>query len=137
VYPVHIERASGFDIPIETEGTLTGHIDFLQIRNGSIHIVDYKPNGKSERPISQLIVYALALSRPRGLSCTISSVPGSMSTTTLSSTRSTSCTNARVRERSAKINSELAGPVLDGTHDCNGGVRTKCLAILTEPPLKG
>lgn len=63
----YFKKASGFDIPIETEGTLTGHIDFLQIRNGSIHIVDYKPNAKSERPIPQLMVYALALSRRTGL----------------------------------------------------------------------
>jgi ATP-dependent exoDNAse (exonuclease V) beta subunit len=63
----YFKRASGFDIPIEAEGTLTGHIDFLQIRNGSIHIVDYKPNAKSEKPIPQLMVYALALSRRTGL----------------------------------------------------------------------
>ena len=63
----YFKKSSGFDIPIETEGTLTGHIDFLQIRNGSIHIVDYKPNAKSERPIPQLMVYALALSRRTGL----------------------------------------------------------------------
>jgi ATP-dependent exoDNAse (exonuclease V) beta subunit len=58
---------SGFDIPITSEGTLTGHIDFVQIRNGAIHIVDYKPGANSERPIPQLMVYALALSRRTGL----------------------------------------------------------------------
>ena len=63
----YFKKTSGFDIPLETEGTLTGHIDFLQIRNGSIHIVDYKPNARSERPIPQLMVYALALSRRTGL----------------------------------------------------------------------
>jgi ATP-dependent exoDNAse (exonuclease V) beta subunit len=63
----HFKSASVFDIPIETEGTLTGHIDFLQIRNGAIHIVDYKPGAKSEKPIQQLMTYALALSRRTGL----------------------------------------------------------------------
>jgi hypothetical protein len=63
----YFKKTSGFEIPLETQGTLTGHIDFLQIRNGSIHIVDYKPNAKSERPIPQLMVYALALSRRTGL----------------------------------------------------------------------
>jgi hypothetical protein len=31
--------------------------------HGAIHILDYKPHAKSERPIAQLMVYALALSR--------------------------------------------------------------------------
>jgi hypothetical protein len=35
----------------------------LQIRNGAVHILDYKPGAKSERPVAQLMVYALALSR--------------------------------------------------------------------------
>ncbi|MEK6887713.1 MAG: hypothetical protein AABX14_02080 [Candidatus Aenigmatarchaeota archaeon] len=46
---------------------ITGHIDFLQIRNGSVHILDYKPNAKKEMPIGQLTTYALALSRLTGL----------------------------------------------------------------------
>jgi transposase-like protein len=46
---------------------ITGHIDFVQIRNGSIHILDYKPNAEKERPIEQLTLYALALSRLTGL----------------------------------------------------------------------
>ena len=57
----------GFDIPIHTDTTLTGHIDVLQIRNGAVHILDYKPNAVKEKPISQLMVYALALSRRTGL----------------------------------------------------------------------
>ncbi len=57
----------GFDIPIHTDTILTGHIDVLQIRNGSIHILDYKPNARREKPITQLMVYALALSRRTGL----------------------------------------------------------------------
>ncbi|MFH1129109.1 MAG: PD-(D/E)XK nuclease family protein, partial [Patescibacteria group bacterium] len=46
---------------------ITGHIDFLQIRNGMVHILDYKPNAIKERPIEQLTLYALALSRLTGL----------------------------------------------------------------------
>jgi len=46
---------------------ITGHIDFLQIRNGAIHILDYKSGAAKERPIEQLTLYALALSRLSGL----------------------------------------------------------------------
>jgi hypothetical protein len=46
---------------------ITGHIDFVQIRNGQVHILDYKPNAAKERPIEQLTIYALALSRLTGL----------------------------------------------------------------------
>ena len=61
------KRTAGFQIPLETETTLTGHIDFLQIRNGAIYILDYKPGARLERPIPQLMTYALALSRRTGL----------------------------------------------------------------------
>ncbi len=40
---------------------ITGHIDLLQIRNGLIHILDYKPDAHKIQPISQLVTYALAL----------------------------------------------------------------------------
>ncbi|MCR4328200.1 MAG: PD-(D/E)XK nuclease family protein [Patescibacteria group bacterium] len=46
---------------------LTGHIDLVQVRNGCVHILDYKPNAAKERPIEQLTWYALALSRLTGL----------------------------------------------------------------------
>lgn len=46
---------------------ITGHIDILQIRNGQIHILDYKPNAEKEKPIEQLTLYAMALSRLTGL----------------------------------------------------------------------
>jgi len=42
---------------------ITGHIDFLQARNGAIHILDYKPDARTNRPVAQLAVYALALTR--------------------------------------------------------------------------
>lgn len=60
-------RASGLTVPIETTEPLTGHIDVLQIRNGKIYILDYKPRADKERPIAQLMVYALALSRRTGI----------------------------------------------------------------------
>lgn len=46
---------------------LTGHIDLVQVRNGMIHLLDYKPNAAKEKPIEQLTWYALALSRLTGL----------------------------------------------------------------------
>jgi len=42
---------------------LTGHIDFLQVRNGCVHVLDYKPDARTNRPIAQLAIYALALTR--------------------------------------------------------------------------
>jgi ATP-dependent exoDNAse (exonuclease V) beta subunit len=46
-----------------TERVMTGHIDFLQVRNGAVHILDYKPDARSKKPIAQLAIYALALAR--------------------------------------------------------------------------
>jgi len=46
---------------------MTGHIDLIQVRNGMIHLLDYKPNAAKEKPIEQLTWYALALSRLTGL----------------------------------------------------------------------
>lgn len=66
----HMQESLNFIIPVELspEGeTITGHIDILQVRNGLIHIMDYKPNAKKEKPIQQLMIYALALSRLTGL----------------------------------------------------------------------
>lgn len=56
-----------FEIPFEMEKTITGHIDFIQVRNKSIHILDYKPEAHKARPVAQLTFYALALSRLTGL----------------------------------------------------------------------
>ncbi len=46
---------------------MTGHIDLLQVRNGLVHILDFKPHAAKEKPIEQLTWYALALSRLTGL----------------------------------------------------------------------
>ena len=45
------------------ERAITGHIDFLQVRNGTVHILDYKPDARTNKPIAQLTIYALALTR--------------------------------------------------------------------------
>jgi transposase-like protein len=45
------------------ERAITGHIDFLQVRNGCVHVLDYKPDAKTNKPIAQLAIYALALTR--------------------------------------------------------------------------
>ena len=42
---------------------ITGHIDFLQVRNGAIHLLDYKPDARTNKPIAQLTIYAIALTR--------------------------------------------------------------------------
>lgn len=77
---LHMQTQLGFEIyrkeekgirKIETSAELpalvTGHIDFVQVRNGQIHILDYKPNAAKEKPIEQLTLYAMALSRLTGL----------------------------------------------------------------------
>ena len=53
--------------PVEMPRLLTGHIDFVQIRNGQVHLLDYKPNAAKEKPVEQLTWYALAMSRLTGL----------------------------------------------------------------------
>lgn len=63
----HMKSVLGFTIPLTLEKTLTGHIDIVQVRNGAVHILDYKPAAKKEQPINQLTFYALALSRLTGL----------------------------------------------------------------------
>lgn len=60
---VHYYRMRGFDLDFEAD-VITGHIDFLQIRNGHIHILDYKPDARRETHAHvQLTIYALALAR--------------------------------------------------------------------------
>lgn len=64
----HFKERLGFRIPFELDAPLTGHIDFVQVRNGNIHILDYKPDAAKERHAhEQLTFYALALSRRTGL----------------------------------------------------------------------
>lgn len=63
----HMKTVLGFTIPLTLEKTLTGHIDVVQVRNGAVHILDYKPAARKEQPVNQLTFYALALSRLTGL----------------------------------------------------------------------
>jgi ATP-dependent exoDNAse (exonuclease V) beta subunit len=49
--------------PLSHERGITGHIDFLQVRNGAVHILDYKPDARTNKPIAQPAIYALALTR--------------------------------------------------------------------------
>lgn len=65
----HFTKTLGFAVPLTLEAgaTITGHIDILQVRGGMIHILDYKPDAKHDKPVEQLMVYALALSRRTGL----------------------------------------------------------------------
>lgn len=61
-----LERQHGVELAPLTDGserTITGHIDFLQVRNGAVHILDYKPDARTNKPIAQLAIYALALTR--------------------------------------------------------------------------
>ncbi len=59
-----LEREHGVALlPEGATGSLTGHIDFLQVRNRAVHILDYKPDARTNRPIAQLTVYALALTK--------------------------------------------------------------------------
>jgi len=65
---LHLQTQLGFELGTDALPRLiTGHIDILQIRNGQVHILDYKPNAAKEKPIEQLTLYALALSRLTGL----------------------------------------------------------------------
>jgi hypothetical protein len=63
----HMESQLGFEIPVKIDQVLTGHIDFVQLRNGAVHILDYKPKAAKQKPIEQLTLYALAMSRLTGL----------------------------------------------------------------------
>lgn len=60
-----IERQYSVELAPKTGAprVITGHIDFLQVRNGAVHILDYKPDAPTNKPIAQLSIYALALTR--------------------------------------------------------------------------
>ncbi len=62
---IHYKNTLNFNIPInlKRDQVITGHIDFIQLRNGMVHIMDYKPSARKYKPIEQLTIYALALSR--------------------------------------------------------------------------
>jgi transposase-like protein len=63
--PVSSEASA--DVAESSPGIITGHIDLIQVRNGAIHILDFKPRAKKQKPIDQLTLYALAMSRLTGI----------------------------------------------------------------------
>jgi hypothetical protein len=65
----HFKAMLGFEVPLELgeDDVITGHIDILQLRNGVVHIMDFKPSARKVKPVEQLMIYALALSRLTGL----------------------------------------------------------------------
>lgn len=56
-------RQRGFEMPFpeEQKTPITGHIDVVQVRNGQVHILDYKPEAQKINAVNQLTTYALAL----------------------------------------------------------------------------
>jgi ATP-dependent exoDNAse (exonuclease V) beta subunit len=64
-----IEREYAIELAPKTtvSRVITGHMDFLQVRNGAVHILDYKPDARTNKPIAQLTIYALAISRLTGI----------------------------------------------------------------------
>jgi transposase-like protein len=60
-------RNGGFALDFDSD-FITGHIDFLQVRDGYLHILDYKPEARKEKHAHvQLTIYALALARRANL----------------------------------------------------------------------
>jgi hypothetical protein len=60
-------QSHGFTFPFG-DHPITGHIDFLQLRSGYLHILDYKPEAAKEtHAVTQLTIDAMALSRRTGL----------------------------------------------------------------------
>ena len=60
-------KGQGFQLDFDTE-FVTGHLDFLQVRNGYLQILDYKPDARKEKHAHvQLTIYALALARRTNL----------------------------------------------------------------------
>src|SRR6266849_5378504 len=60
-------RDRGFKLDFEND-LVTGHIDFLQVRDGYLQILDYKPDARKEKHAHvQLTIYALALARRTNL----------------------------------------------------------------------
>ena len=62
---LHFENQLNWQVPLDLkeDEVVTGHIDLIQIRNGTVHIMDYKPSARKVKPIDQLTIYALAMSR--------------------------------------------------------------------------
>lgn len=67
--PVWIEQKELIRYPflkdfVSDNSSVTGHIDLVQVRFGKVYVLDYKPDAEKEtNAVSQLFVYALALSQ--------------------------------------------------------------------------
>jgi hypothetical protein len=54
-------KSKGFFLALpDISKPITGHIDIVQVRNGLIHLLDYKPDARKIDPVNQLVIYALA-----------------------------------------------------------------------------
>lgn len=61
-HDINYFQSRGFTLNFQSYRTpITGHIDILQVRNGLIHILDYKPEAGKIDAANQLTIYALAL----------------------------------------------------------------------------
>src|ERR1700674_4764340 len=63
---IALEKQHGIELAPRVgaaDRAITGHIDFLQVRNGAVHVLDYKPDATTNKPIAQIAIYALALTR--------------------------------------------------------------------------
>ena len=52
---------------VKQNSAITGHIDFVQLKFGSVYVLDYKPDASKVDAVSQLFVYAVALSIRTGI----------------------------------------------------------------------
>ena len=61
-------QGTGISEKIKDTNPLTGHIDLLQIKEGKVNILDFKPKAAKEKwAPTQLFAYALMLSKRTGL----------------------------------------------------------------------
>ena len=85
-----LERHHGIRLLAEgapDDQTITGHIDFLQIRNGAVHILDYKPDARTNRPFASSPSMPLRSPGSPGFACSTSSAPDSTRTNTANFSR--------------------------------------------------
>lgn len=63
----HVALHPPHKVELESAKAITGHIDFVQLKFGSVYILDYKPDASKVDAVSQLFVYAFALSVRTGI----------------------------------------------------------------------
>lgn len=111
-----LEREHGIALlPEGHRGSLTGHLDFLQVRNGAVHILDYKPDARTNHPVAQLTIYALAISSSPVSGCSTSSALGSMKRSTANFSRAPSWRAAPATARTGhpRLPHDLTSPCPD------------------------